>query len=93
MNRTNKHISKHNKQPNTAKHNQTNSQTQQNKKAYLILATSFTGVGAVSSLTTAEVARLALALVPANIQGETDVGHAKHDQRQNIHKGFFTFSK
>lgn len=46
---------------------------QPNKQAHLILATSLAGVSAVSSLTAAEVARLALALVPVNNQGETDV--------------------
>ena len=50
-----------------------NTHTIWNKQAHLILATSLAGVRAVSSLSTAEVARLALALVPANNQGETDV--------------------
>ena len=44
-----------------------------NNQAHLILATSLAGVGAVSSLAAAKVAGLALALVPANNQGETDV--------------------
>ena len=73
--------------------NTTNKQTQQtNKQANLILATSLTGVGAVSSLTAAEVARLALALVAANNQGETDAKF-QHDVRQNIHEGLFTVCK
>ena len=52
---------KHNKQANTL------------KQAHLILATSLAGVCAVSSLTAAEVARLALTLVPVYNQGEKDV--------------------
>ena len=63
----------YNKQTNTTKQKQRNTHTIWNKQAHLILATSLAGVRAVSSLSTAEVARLALALVPANNQGETDV--------------------
>ena len=48
------------------------------KQAHLILATALTGVCAVSSLATAEVSGLALALVPASAQGEKDVYDMRH---------------
>ena len=64
---------KPNKLTNPKQKKNSNTHTIWNKEADLILAASLAGIRAVSSLATAEVARLTLALVPANNQGETDV--------------------